>query len=502
MVFTKKVFYKAQYVIDQMKNKTTVLATLNTFLLIFDFLYIFFRFKYINSEIPFYYTRLWGDYQLAPKSYIYIIPMVSFVVFLVGYLMIALNKIYLRFFDNIIWFCITFSNVFLSHAVIRIIKIASTPFEPLINPLYLNLIPPFLVGFLAIYFILPFFIDLAFRERLVTNPTVHTHPAMILKNPAARGGGFVYGMVFLLVSLIYVGFYPKFNGLYLSVFMISILGLIDDYQNTHPSSSFKMFENPALRLFLLFMSIIPTLLSGALITSSINPLGGVLNFDIYSVKIGSEIVPVLSGLITSLWIVWIMNILSWSNGIDGQYAGIVGFASLIVALLAFRFPELEASHYKIAYLAAISAGVAFGFTKYTWHPSKVMWGFGAMSAGLVISSLSIMSQSKILTSVLVILIPFLDALVTVIRRLLQRKNPMSGDRGHLHHLLLDRGWSVSSIAVFYWITTGVFGLIGLFTPEKLALQAGLIVAGVVAFFIILLNVKSANGNGKKISQIA
>jgi UDP-GlcNAc:undecaprenyl-phosphate GlcNAc-1-phosphate transferase len=90
---------------------------------------------------------------------------------------------------------------------------------------------------------------------------------------------------------------------------------------------------------------------------------------------------------------------------------------------------------------------------------------------------------------LIILVPLIDALVTVIRRLIQGKNPLEGDRGHLHHILIEKGWSVGAIAVFYWLTTAVFGVIGLVSAGKYAFQVAFLMAGVVAFGIILLNVE-------------
>ncbi|MDX1702542.1 MAG: hypothetical protein R3250_18070, partial [Melioribacteraceae bacterium] len=105
----------------------------------------------------------------------------------------------------------------------------------------------------------------------------------------------------------------------------------------------------------------------------------------------------------------------------------------------------------------------------------------------VLSVLSILISSKIITSIIIILIPFLDAFVTVLRRVIQRKNPLKGDRGHLHHILLNRGWSIRRIAIFYWVTTAIFGLAGYFTAERFSLQVGLILAGFVAFPIVLLN---------------
>ena len=58
-------------------------------------------------------------------------------------------------------------------------------------------------------------------------------------------------------------------------------------------------------------------------------------------------------------------------------------------------------------------------------------------------------------------IPFLDAVYTILRRILQKKSPFWGDRGHLHHKLLDLGWSKRRVALFYWVVSVILGLIAL-----------------------------------------
>lgn len=476
---------------DAVKNKTISYLLTNSLIILFQTLYILLRYKYLNDEIPLWQTRQWGDYQLAPSNLIYIFPLISAVITLLGLFLIVSNRFYIRYLDQVVRGVVIFSNLFLSMSVFRIVIAASAPFTPILSPQVLKLLVPGVLSFLVTQIVLPFFIDFAQEKKLVTNPKIHNHPAMILQGPTARGGGFVYGIVFLLLSALFVGFRNGFLGLYISVFMISILGILDDYQNTHPSSDMRLLEKPYLRLVLLFFSVLPVIFSGSVVSFIGNPFGsGVIELDILSLEFLGRTIPILAFFFSALWMVWVMNVLSWSNGIDGQYAGIVGIASVLIALLSLRFEPLRIHHTQMALLASISAGISFGFTKSTWHPSKIMWGFGALTAGVVIAALSINVQSKIVASVLIILIPFMDALVTVFRRLLQKKNPLSGDRGHLHHLLLDKGWSPRGIALFYWFSTAIFGIIGLISPEKYIIQVALIIIGLVAFGIILINLSS------------
>lgn len=478
-----KSYYEGQ------KHGVMPFVFINIFLSVLCLVYILARFKYINSLIPFWMGRNWGDFQLAPKTHLYYLPLLCGFLTLIAALFRYLNRFYIRYFDGVISYFITGVNLVILYSAYNIIQSASLPFPAFIPAKYLALFLPFIVSFVLIYLILPYFIDYAHRKRLVTDPSVHSHPAMLVREPTARGGGFVYAVAFLITCIIFLGISKQLYGIYLSVFMLALLGILDDFQNTHPTSEFRILETPALRLGILFLCVLPLVFSGVVVNEISIPFDGLVNLADFKIVIGSTGISALSAALTVVWVVWLMNALSWSNGIDGQFAGIIGISSIFIAVLALRFSELEDIHKTVAVMAAISAGAAFAFTRFTWHPSKIMWGFGAMSAGLVIASLSILAQTKVLASTLFILIPILDALVTFMRRIFQGKNPLSGDRGHLHHLLLDRGWEVKKIARFYWFTTFLFGLIGLLSPEKYSVKIALSLIASVGFIIVLLNLR-------------
>lgn len=468
------------------KNKLVEFSVLNGLMIAFQFFYILLRKSYLNPLIPLWYTRNWGDYQLASAKYIYVFPIISILILASGLFLIAfLNKYFVRYISEVITAITTFCIFFLTFQMLRIFNIATIPFEPFINPTYIKLLPYFLFSLFVAYFFLPNFISTMRNFGILTIPGVHAHPSMILRGPSARGGGVYFTILFIILSIIFIGFSKEFLGLYISLILMGILSYVDDYQNTHPNSSFKIIENPFLRLLLLTSVVSIPVMSGIRFDVVMNPLqsfynGQFINFSTFQI---------LPYLVTILWIVWFINVLSWSNGVDGQFSGIVGIAFILVALLSLRFRELTLYHRQIAILAILGAGISFGMVYQMWHPSKIMWGFGAMSAGLVLAVLSFMSQSKIITSILIILIPFMDALVTLVRRILQGKNPLKGDRGHLHHILIAKGWKPSKIALFYWFTTALFGLIGFYTADKFTIQIGLLIAGLAAFFIILLNLK-------------
>jgi len=475
-----------------LNNHVFVFLILNFLLTLFQAIYVSLRFKYLNELIPFWYSKPWGNPQLAWKTHIFLIPLLSFLiliacVFLLGYA----KKYYLRFSREILLFFVSAGNIILTTSLIRIINIASVPFKPLINPGALDLFIPFITAFVLVVLITPKFLDLAKRNNLVTDPAIHFHPGMLLTKPSARGGGFIFTIVFIITSLAFVPVSKELVGIGVFALLLSIIGLMDDYQNTHPRSKMHFIENPILRLAIITVLVIAFVFFFGIKSNYINnPLGGIITFEEKTISLGGTLVAPLSALFTVVWIVWVLNLLSWSNGIDGQYAGIVGIVGILIAVLALRFVPLQADQFNYAKLAVIMSGAALGLTLFTWHPSKIMWGFGAMSAGLIIAALSILINSKIATSITIIMLPFLDALVTVVRRLLQKKNPFRGDRGHLHHLLMDRGWSIKKIAVFYWVATAVLGLIGVLSSESAAIQVALFLGGIIAFGIILLNLRS------------
>jgi ABC-type multidrug transport system permease subunit len=61
------------------KDKLLAIVFVNAILVALQFLYVRFRYEYVNSEIPLWYTKPWGDPQLAPKEFLFLIPAAAFV---------------------------------------------------------------------------------------------------------------------------------------------------------------------------------------------------------------------------------------------------------------------------------------------------------------------------------------------------------------------------------------------------------------------------------------
>lgn len=91
-----------------------------------------------------------------------------------------------------------------------------------------------------------------------------------------------------------------------------------------------------------------------------------------------------------------------------------------------------------------------------------MPGYGGGSlAGFMLAVLAILSGGKVATAILVLGVPMMDAVYTIFRRILRGRSPVWGDRGHLHHKLIEFGWGKRRIALFYWLVSAILGTIAL-----------------------------------------
>ena len=88
--------------------------------------------------------------------------------------------------------------------------------------------------------------------------------------------------------------------------------------------------------------------------------------------------------------------------------------------------------------------------------------------------LAILSGAKVATTILVLGVPTADAIVAVLRRLSSGHSPVWGDRGHLHHRLLDMGFEKPKIAIFIGFSL-ILGLIALFLNSQQKFYAFLLV---------------------------
>lgn len=326
----------------------------------------------------------------------------------------------------------------------------------------MNLIFAFITSFILTTIITPISITIFKKMKLLDDPKRHKHPGIIHTKPIPRGGGIPLFVGLLIASIVFLPMTKIVIAILIAAFVALIIGILDDKYDISPYIRFSI--NILCAAFVVFM--------GVNIPFITNPFGGILYFNNFEIPFLQNIpVTFLSDLIAVLWIVWVMNMLNWSKGVDGQMPGIVAISAIVIGILSLRFSPLDQTSTITATLSFIIAGASLGFLIFNFYPAKIFPGYGATAIYLLLAVTSILSSAKLATAILVMGVPMTDGIFTIIRRLLTGKSPFWHDKKHLHHLLLSLGMGQKRIALFYWIISAILGTLALILEAKAKLFA-------------------------------
>lgn len=174
--------------------------------------------------------------------------------------------------------------------------------------------------------------------------------------------------------------------------------------------------------------------------------------------------------VTVVWIVGITNAVNLIDGLDGLAAGVGFFAALTSFVVAF----IGGNEF-VALLMAALMGVLAGFLFFNFNPARIFMGdSGSYFLGYVLATLSLTGalQQKASTAVSLLVpmialgLPIFDTLLTMLRRILERRSVFSPDRGHIHHRLLDLGLTHRRAVVL------LYGVCVVFTASAIAVSLG------------------------------
>lgn len=174
----------------------------------------------------------------------------------------------------------------------------------------------------------------------------------------------------------------------------------------------------------------------------------------------AELHPVMSLLLTVGWVVFLTNAFNLLDGIDGAAAG-----AALFALLALFVASVTLGSPLIALLAAALAGATLGFLPFNFPPARVYLGdAGSLVLGYALAVFAVEGATKGPTIVAIAIplvafgLPVMDTTVAVVRRLARGAPLFQGDRGHLHHRLLDLGISRTQATVILYAVSAAFAL--------------------------------------------
>jgi len=317
-------------------------------------------------------------------------------------------------------------------------------FESLISSLsaYINLLPLFGGAFLISFLLTPLFgkiakavkaIDLPAQQRKRGDKTAERRLHKIAK---PRLGGLAIIAGFLIVTLISNSGSPFLYSLIAGVVILTIIGILDD-----------IYDLPGrVQLVAQILAAVIIVLGGTTI-KDIQVAGIFVNLNIWQTAVNvfgytyNFIFP--ADLITIGWILMLVNALNWVGGIDALEESIAFIASLTLMFLGVKSGNAE-----IAILSAALAGGILGFIPFNFPPSKIFSGTaGDTVLGFSIAVLAIAGGGKISAAILILIIPLIDMIWVLIGRIRRNhiKSPLEilaiSDRTHLHHRLLDLGFS-------------------------------------------------------------
>jgi UDP-GlcNAc:undecaprenyl-phosphate GlcNAc-1-phosphate transferase len=320
---------------------------------------------------------------------------------------------------------------------------------------------------------------------LVDDPSKQKHPKVIHAYPVPRGGGLAAFLAVFTAASLFLPVDKHLVGILAGATIVTLVGVADDIYNL----------NPYLRIAAGFLAASAPIIAGIGIAFITNPFNGIVDLSQPQINFfllgETRSIWILSDLFALFWIVFMMNMLNMgAKGVDGQLPGVVIIACTTVALLSFKF-SADITQWPIIILAAITAGAYLGFLPWNFYPQKIMPGYsGSTLAGYMLAILSIVSTTKVGVLVVSLGVPLVDTGYVILRRLISGKSPVWGDRGHLHHRLLDAGMSKKQVSLFYWAATAVLGGIALNLNTSFKLYTILGVGAFVGGLILWLTYQS------------
>jgi UDP-GlcNAc:undecaprenyl-phosphate GlcNAc-1-phosphate transferase len=337
-----------------------------------------------------------------------------------------------------------------------------------------------IAAFVASILLTPLVKRLAFKIGAVDAPNYRKVHARIMP----RLGGLAIFLSFLIAVAI---FQPILiineNG---SNFLLAIIigaciivatGVVDDMREI--SAKAKLVGQLIAALIVIFVG-------GIQIDMITLPFVGELNFGFLSIPL------------TIIWIVGITNAINLIDGLDGLAAGVSTIALITLAVMAIIMHNMF-----VLAIAAILAAATFGFLFYNFHPAKIFMGdTGALFLGFMISVLALLGFKNVtvvslIIPVIILGVPISDTFFAIVRRVRMKKKWSDPDKSHLHHRLLDMGFTHRQTVLIIYGIAIMFGLAAIIFSMAKVWGAILLVAVILTAIEILVEVIGLAGKNYK-----
>lgn len=323
----------------------------------------------------------------------------------------------------------------------------------------LKILLAFIISFVVAFATTPLVKKLAVKIGAIDIPDEERR---VHKKPTPLVGGLAIFFGFLVSTLLFSRKDMEFMGMLIGSVVIVILGIFDDKYNL--SAKLKL-------LMQIIAAAIPVFM-GVRIERIILPF--------FEFEFGWISYPV-----TILWIVALTNAVNLIDGLDGLATGVSSIASLSMFCVA-----LMQGDFVSAVLTAALVGSCFGFLPYNFNPASIFMGdTGSTFLGFVMATVSVTGLFK-MHAIISFAVPFIafgipifDTSFAIFRRIKEHRPIMSPDRGHLHHRLIDRGFSVKQAVLIIYLICILLGAIAFMCFKSKIWALAIAVVGILGALV-------------------
>lgn len=262
----------------------------------------------------------------------------------------------------------------------------------------------------------------------------------ILRGRSKRWGGVILIVVSIGMVLLHheLELTIQLKGIIIGSLMILLFGIWDDYKNL--SWKIQAGFQGLLVVTLVYFGF------------NIDYFTGLGGDEIRIDKLMFQGLSIGSIIFIFFWMTGIINAINWADGADSVMGSIAIVGGLSLIFVSF-LPEVNQP--AVAILASIFLGGLSGFLIFNLPPARVEAGTsGSYFVGFILASLAIIAGSKIITVMIVLVLPLMDFIWVIIERWRNKKSIFKKDKSHLHYRLRRIGWNDRKIFLSYFTFLG------------------------------------------------
>lgn len=287
------------------------------------------------------------------------------------------------------------------------------------------------------------------------------------KKPIPLLGGLAIYIAFIITLILKKGTLESSEiGIIIGSTIIVIGGVIDDIKELKPFAKLCFQIAAAISLIVSGVSI-------SILTNPFDSINGLIYINWLYIPF------------TLLWVVGITNALNLIDGLDGLSAGVALISTITIFIIAVIHGRPEA-----AILTSILGGAIIGFLPYNFNPASIFMGdAGAQLLGFLLAAISMEGTIKSATAfavsvpILALGLPIYDTVFAMIRRKVNGKPISEGDRGHLHHRLLDLGFSQKQVVILMYLFSAILGGIAIIAMQISTVRSYFLMASVITIIV-------------------